>query len=101
MKKVYLILVVCLLLAVTAASVNATESPNGTYDVQGVTVHFESDSQFDSEEQLRIAEFLVNGGNEINPCGLSCTLFGHKYQTEVITHCAFACNQIIHNRLWQ
>ncbi len=85
MKKVYLILVICLLLAVTVASANAAENPNGTYNIQGVTVLFEPNSQFDSEEQLHIAEFLINGGNEIHPYGLPCIILGHKYNVETVT----------------
>lgn len=85
MKKVRIILVICLLLAVTAASVNAAESRSGTYDIDGVTVCFEPESQFDSEEQLRIANFIVNGSDEISPYGLSCFLFGHDYKVETAT----------------
>ena len=87
MKKSHIILVICicLLFAVTVASVSAEDNHNEAYDMNGVTVCFESDSQFNSDEQLRIADILINGNDEITPYGLSCFLFGHNYKTEIVT----------------
>ena len=88
MKKIKIILIVCLILSLTIVSANALESPNKSgniYELQGVTIQFESNSNFDLKEQNYIAEFLVYGNEKTSPYGLSCLLFGHNYETEVVT----------------
>lgn len=85
MKKISIILIISLLLTALTISANAAESYGDTYTVQDVTVKFEADSIFTLKEQQHIVELLVHGGDEITPYGLSCFLFGHNYESEIIT----------------
>lgn len=87
MKKISIILAICLLLMVMGMTVsaNAAEGQGNTYTMQDVTVKFDANSKFTPEEQHHIAELLVYGSDKISPCGLSCFLFGHDYKSEITT----------------
>lgn len=85
MRKINIILVICLLLMAMAVPATAAESQGNTYTVQDVTVKFEADSKFTIEEQQHIAELLVLGNDEVKPYGMTCFVLGHKYETEIIT----------------
>lgn len=85
MKKISVFLTFCLLLMVMTISANAAESQGNAYTMQDATVKFEADSKFTSEEQQHIAELLIYGSDEVSPCGILCSLFGHSYETEIVT----------------
>lgn len=85
MKKISIILIICLLLTAITIPANAAESYGNSYSVQDVTIKFAADSIFSSEEQQHFVELLIYGDDEINPYGLSCFLFGHNYESEIIT----------------
>lgn len=87
MKKISIILAICLLLTVMGMTVSAIapENQGNTYAMQNVTVKFDANSKFTPEEQRHIAELLVYGSDKISPYGLSCFLFGHNYQTDTVT----------------
>lgn len=64
-------------------------SPN-TYQIDNVTVVFETTSTLSTEQQKQVAYNLAYGDTGIETYGLWCNLFGHDYNVETvytITHC--------------
>ncbi len=93
MKKIISIFLIMLMAAMLPLSVCASEnagsdtnSTGNTYEINGVTVYFASDSAFTVEEQEQIAEWLVNGDDSgAVPYNLICSIFGHSYNTERVS----------------
>lgn len=85
MKKINIILVICLSLVIMTVPASAVEIQGNIYTEQNATVMFDADSSFTLEEQQHITELLVYGEDTTNPYGLSCTLFGHNYESEIVT----------------
>lgn len=46
---------------------------------------FDSNTKFTEAEQDTIRAHFINEGNDVQPCGLKYTLFGHDYKTELVT----------------
>lgn len=89
MKKIF----ISLLAIIFALTLSITASATGNaYSINEVTIVFSEDSVFSAEEQVVIAEMIVNGtdNSSVTTYNLMCTLFGHKTVTEsytVIEHC--------------
>ncbi len=80
---------ICLIFSL-CIQVSAT-SDNNTYTIGNKTIIFSPNTSLDTAKQEQIAYLLVYGDDGVAPCGLLCTLFGHKYETEyveTITHYA-------------
>lgn len=89
------LIVTMLILSMLPQFAAIAKTPESTYEYQYTvsgmekTVLFENDV-FTEEERIHVAESLLGLNDEISPCGLLCTLFGHDYgaesEEEVITH---------------
>lgn len=77
-RKVIAAIVGSLLLLGTQISAYA----DANHDIE---VIFQEDTVFTEYEKDAIIASFVNNGNVSSTYGLSCTLFGHKYQTEYVT----------------
>lgn len=82
MRKAFMVLgtlvVLMLAFALSAVADNSIES-------KGIEVLFDSNTKFTESEQDAIRDHFINAGNDVQPCGLKCTLFGHDYKTELVT----------------
>ena len=93
MRKVFMVLgtIVVLMLAFALSAV-----ADSSIESKSIEVLFDSNTKFTEAEQDTIRAHFINDGNEVQPCGLKCTLFGHDYKTElvtVITHKARSTSQ--------
>lgn len=81
-RKAFMVLgtlvVLMLAFALSAVADNSIES-------KGIEVLFDSNTKFTESEQDAIRDHFINAGNDVQPCGLKCTLFGHDYKTELVT----------------
>lgn len=94
MKRfIMMILALCVAITLSLSTFAASVSGN-IYTINDTTIEFAFNSAFTPEEQLAIAEYVVNGKeNSFTTYNLMCTLFGHKTTTEsftVIDHCVSA-----------
>lgn len=90
MKKLTAIALTIILILFVLIPASANEGSSTVFEVNGVTVLFEDNSAFSTEEKQYIAQMLVYGNESISTYGLTCTLFGHKFTEEyvtTITHC--------------
>lgn len=95
MKRIISIFIAVLLCMFPATIITSatTEGVNSTFSIfsDGIeyTVEFEN-TMLSEEQQQAIAQRLINGiENDVQVCGLMCTLFGHKTEHNtvgVITH---------------
>lgn len=96
MKKAKVIstVIMAVILAISSAlSVSADSTVGNTYHIDNVTVVFDVESQFSTEEQEMIANLLVNSEYGVAKANLICNIFGHKSTSETvitITHKASA-----------
>ena len=93
MKKILVVLLVIVLTFGATLGVSADDIIGNTYQIENVTVIFDTDSQFSSEQQEIIAELLVNPEYGVSQANLICNIFGHKNTSETvitITHKAKA-----------
>lgn len=72
------LMVLMLAFALSAVADSGIES-------KGIEVLFDSNTKFTESEQDAIRAHFINAGNDVQPCGLKCTLFGHDYKTELVT----------------
>ena len=84
MKKVFAILLTLTILTTLSLSVHATTETGNVYEIENVSIIFDSNSTFDSEKQEYIANYLVFPEYGISTAGLMCTLFGHKNTSETV-----------------
>ena len=95
MKKVLFLFFAIIIAATLPLSVFASATSGNAYTINGITVKFAIDSSFTAEEQMEIAQTVINGtdSSSATTYNLMCTLFGHKTTTEtigVIEHCVSA-----------
>lgn len=93
MKKILVVLLAIVLTFGATLGVSADDVIGNTYQIENVTVIFDTDSQFSSEQQEIIAELLVNPEYGVSQANLICNIFGHKNTSETvitITHKAKA-----------
>lgn len=95
MKRITVFIFALIFAATLPLTASATDTSGNIYTINGTTVEFAIDSSFTEEEQIAIAELVVNGNydSSITTYNLLCTLFGHKETTEsytVIEHCVSA-----------
>ena len=89
MKRIVLITMAIVLTLFSTIGVSADQVNGNTYQVENVTVIFDTDSQFSIEQQEMIANLLVNPEYGISQANLICNIFGHKNSSEgvsTITH---------------
>ncbi len=77
-----LMLLLCIAMPLTAY---ANDIAGNVYEIDDRTIQFKSNSAFTEEEQLKIVNVLIEDENEIAPYNLVCSLFSHKYTSEIIT----------------
>ena len=88
MKKSNVILAVIMVVILTVGATLgafADSTVGDTYQIDNVTVIFDANSQFSSEEQERIADLLVHPEYGVAQANLICNIFGHKNTTEGVT----------------
>ena len=93
MKKIGIILIVIIITLSATIGISAEGNVENTYQVDNVTVIFDADSQFSTEQQEVIANLLVHPEYAVAQTNLICNIFGHKNTSETvitITHKAKA-----------
>ena len=75
-----IIFTLTLTLGVSADSIGEKQ-----YQIDNVTVIFDANSQFSSEQQETIANLLVHPEYGVAQANLICNIFGHKNTTEGVT----------------
>ncbi len=78
MKKFLIIFLTITMLYCVCVSSFADETAGNIYTIGNTTIVFEENSVLTEEQQLRIAEMLVNSEYGISQANALCTLFGHK-----------------------
>ena len=89
MKKVAVIFIVIILTIGATIGVSAESNAGNTYQIDNITVLFDTNSQFSEEQQEMIAQLLVNPEYGVSQANLICNIFGHKNTQEgvsTITH---------------
>ena len=87
-------IILCVIAITISATfgVSANEILVKQYNVNNVTVIFDTDSQFTIEQQKSIVNFLVNSQYGVAQANIICNIFGHKNTSETvisITHKVF------------
>lgn len=85
MKKIIitaLMLLLCITMPITAY---ANDFFGNAYEIDNTTIQFASDSVFTEEEQLKIVNKFITDESEIAPINIMCSIFGHKYTSEIVT----------------
>ncbi len=85
MKKIGIILIVMILTMCATVGASADTNVGNTYQIDNVTVMFDTDSQFSDEQQETIANLLVHPEYGVAQANLICNIFGHKNTTEGVT----------------
>ena len=85
MKRIFILLSVVVLVIGSMLGVSAYEPVVNTYQIDGVTVIFDADSQLSEEQQEMIAQLLVNSEYGVSQANLICNIFGHKNTQEGVT----------------
>ena len=85
MKRLMAILSVVILVVCTALGASADEMIGNSYQIDNVTVIFDTDSQLSNEQQEMIAQLLVNPEYGVSQTNLICNIFGHKNTIEGVT----------------
>lgn len=85
MKRLMAILSVVILVVCTALGASADEMIGNSYQIDNVTVIFDTDSQLSNEQQEMIAQLLVKPEYGVSQTNLICNIFGHKNTIEGVT----------------
>ena len=105
MKRfISLILTVTFFCVCYCTNIGAAEIDSSVINIENKEIIFEENSSFSSEQKQHIIEHLLNSPSNVQTYGLLCTLFGHKYTTEVvetITHCASATAPRCLSETWE
>ncbi len=89
MKKIIIVVLSIVMLLSFCISTSANEENGNIYHIGEKTVIFEVNSDFTVKQQEAIALFVANPEYGVAKANVLCSLFGHKYTTElahVITH---------------
>ena len=95
MRRFILVLTAIALTVCFTFGVSADTTVGNTYQIENVTVVFDPDSQFTSEQQEIIAKLIVNPEYGVSQANLICNIFGHKNSQEgvsTVTHKVSATN---------
>lgn len=84
MKKILVILLTIVLTFGATLGVSADDIIGNTYQIENVTVIFDTDSQLSNEQQEIIADLLVNPEYGVSQANLICNIFGHKNTSETV-----------------
>lgn len=84
MKRLAFSLTSIFLCVIFCLNISAMQSDTYSISIDNVEFIFNSNSVFSNEEQLRIAQALLSPSDNAQTYGLMCTLFGHKYTSEVV-----------------
>ena len=85
MKRILPFLLTIALILSISISAFAIDPETYVYEHDNVTIIFDEDTPFSSSVREHIVESLSHDDDNIVPCGLMCTLFGHNYTYGVIT----------------
>ena len=83
-KKILVILTATMLLFAMCINTSATTNQY-IYEIDNKTIIFDSNTSLDETTSINIVNHLVYGDTDVATYGLMCTLFGHKYESSVIT----------------
>lgn len=89
MKRIGLIAVAIVLAFFSTINVAADQTIGNAYQIENITVVFDVDSQFSTEQQETIAQLLANPEYGVSQANLICNIFGHKNSSEgvsTVTH---------------
>ena len=78
MKRLTIFLMIITIIICATIGVSAGETIGNTYQIDNVTVIFDTDSQLSTEQQEIIAQLLVNAEYGVSQANLICNIFGHK-----------------------
>ena len=85
MKKLTIVFMVITIMICATFGVSADIIGGNTYQIENVTVIFDTNSQLSVEQQEMIAQLLVNPEYGISQANLICNIFGHKNSMEGVT----------------
>jgi hypothetical protein len=87
MKKIITLITAIILSIFACINVSATESDITVITLNNVDVKFSSNTSLTFEEKQIVAEKLVYGDEyqNVETYNVLCSLFGHKYTTEIVT----------------
>lgn len=85
MKRLTIVAMAIIMMVCSTLGVSAEEMTGNTYQIDNITVVFETDSQFSVEQQEVIAQILVNSEYGVSRANLICNIFGHKNTQESVT----------------
>ena len=83
-KKILVILTATMLLFAMCINTSATANQY-IYEIDNKTIIFDSNTSLDETARINIVNHLVYGDTDVATYGLMCTLFGHKYESSVVT----------------
>ena len=90
MKKIIICILTIVIIISLCINASAREATDIIYNYGNITILFDADTTLSTEQQLRIADILVNGDDNTSTYNLWCSLFGHNYDTTeyatAITH---------------
>lgn len=84
MKKVTVFLMVVILTISATFTVSADSALGSTYQIDNVTIVFDTDSQLSPEQQEAIANLIVYPEYGVTQTNLICNIFGHKNTSETV-----------------
>ena len=85
LKRLMTVVMLVTLAIFATLGVSADSNTGNTYQIETVTVIFDTDSQFSVEQQEIIAQLLVNPEYGVSQANLICNIFGHKNTQEGVT----------------
>ncbi|MBQ4274132.1 MAG: hypothetical protein IJB94_04085 [Clostridia bacterium] len=85
MKKIIVVLMAVVITICATIGVSAESNVGNAYQIDNVTVIFDTDSQLSNEQQEVIANLLVNPEYGVVQANLICNIFGHKNTQEGVT----------------
>ena len=91
-KKLPALILITVILSVSMC-INVSASSNQyTYTIEDKTIIFEQNTIFEEKTREHVANYLAHKKNTATTYGLACTLFGHSYESSLvttITHCVY------------
>lgn len=84
MKKIIIILITIIITFSMTVHASADSNVGNTYQINDVTVVFDTNSQLSSEQQEKIANLLVYPEYSVAQANLICDIFGHKNTSETV-----------------
>ena len=94
MKTLVVLLMVVVCIICSTFGIFADSSSENKYQIDGVTVIFDTNSQLSKEQQETIAHLLVNPEYGVAQVNLICNIFGHKNTSETVVTITHKVNDL-------